>query len=51
MKSVLIRAIFFIMHQTFNPQDWLQSDSRSDIELVVYRIEASHTDITGSYED
>ena len=39
------------MHQTFNPQDWLQSDSRSDIELVVYRIEASHTDITGSYED
>ena len=39
------------MHQTFNPKDWLQSDNRSDIELVVYRIEASHTDITGSYED
>ena len=39
------------MHQKFNPQDWLPNDSRTDIDLVVSRIEAAHTDITGSYAD
>ena len=39
------------MHQKFNPHDWLPNDSRSDIDLIVSRIEASHTDITGSYSD
>ena len=39
------------MKQTFNPKDWLPNDSRSDIDLVVSRIETSHTDITGSYAD
>ena len=39
------------MHQIFNPGDWLPNDNRSHIDLVVYRIEASHTDITGSYAD
>ena len=39
------------MNQKFNPKDWLPSDSRTDIELVISRIEASHTDITGSYAD
>ena len=39
------------MQHKFNPHDWLPNDSRSDIDLVVSRIEASHTDITGSYAD
>ena len=39
------------MKQKFNPKDWLPSDNRSDIELVISRIEATHTDMTGSYAD
>ena len=39
------------MKSEFNPHDWLPNDNRSDIDLVVSRIEAAHTDITGSYAD
>ena len=39
------------MKSKFNPKDWLPSDSRTDIELVVSRIEAACADITGSYAD
>ena len=37
------------MHQKFNPGDWLPSDLRSELNLVVYRIEVAHIDITGTY--
>lgn len=39
------------MKQRFNPQDWLPNDNRTDIELIVHRIEAAHIDITGTYAD
>ena len=39
------------MYSKFNPHDWLQNNKGNNIELVVSRIEASHTDITGSYAD